>query len=234
METVPATAGYLVPPDSFWPRVRAICDERGSLLLLDEVQAGLGRTGRVWACEHWGVVPDLLVTGKALSGGVYPISACCFGDRVDAFFSQDPVFHPSSYAGSELGAAVVEAVIAEVSRPGFLEHVREMGDRLSAGFAHLCERYPSILTGHRGLGLMRVRDTHSEAQGAQLMMGTIANGVLAIIANNRKQSLLVMPPLVISASEVDEILTGLDRALASMATAQVPLTYKSTRGSTRA
>ena len=215
METIPAAAGYLVPPDDFWPRVRAICDERGTLLILDEVQAGLGRTGRVWACENWGVVPDLLVTGKGLSGGVYPISACCFGDRVDAFFAQDPIFHPSSYAGSELGAAVVEAVIAELSRPGFLDHVREMGDYLSDGFDDLCERYPSMLAGHHGLGLMRALDTHSEALGAQLMFGAIANGVLAIFANNRKQSLLVMPPLVVSASEVDEILTGLDRALTS-------------------
>ncbi len=222
METIPATAGYTVTPDDFWPRVRATCDERGALLILDEVQAGMGRTGRVWACERWGVVPDLLVTGKALSGGVYPIAACCFGDRVDAFFSQDPIFHPSSYAGSELGAAVVEAVIAEVSRPGFLEHVGEMGDRFAAGFDRLCARYPSVLAGHRGVGLMRVLDTHSEALGTELMLGAIRNGVLAIIANNRKQSLLVMPPLVISGGEVDEVLTGLDRALASIAAETVP------------
>lgn len=222
METIPATAGYLVPPDDFWPRVRSICDERGALLILDEVQAGMGRTGRVWACEHWGVVPDLLVTGKALSGGVYPIAACCFGDRVDTFFAQDPVFHPSSYAGSELGAAVVEAVVAEVSRPGFLEHVCAMGDRFASGFDDMCARYPGVLSGHRGIGLMRVLDTHSEELGARLMSGAIGNGVLAIIANNRKQSLLVMPPLVISASEVDEVLDGLDRALASIAAETVP------------
>ena len=92
METVPATGGYLVPPDDFWPRVRAICDQRGALLILDEVQAGLGRTGKMWACDHWGVVPDILVTGKCLSGGVYPIAACCFGERVDAFFAEDPFF----------------------------------------------------------------------------------------------------------------------------------------------
>ena len=222
METIPATAGYLVPPDDFWPRVRSICDERGALLILDEVQAGMGRTGRVWACENWGVVPDLLVTGKALSGGVYPIAACCFGDRVDTFFAQDPVFHPSSYAGSELGAAVVEAVVAEVSRPGFLEHVCAMGDRFASGFDDLCARYPGVLSGHRGIGLMRVLDTHSEELGARLMSGAIGNGVLAIIANNRKQSLLVMPPLVISASEVDEVLDGLHRALASIAAETVP------------
>ena len=132
METIPATAGYPIPPEDFWPGVRAICDERGALLILDEVQAGLGRTGTIWACEHWGVVPDLLVTGKGLSGGVYPISACCFGERVDAFLGEDPIFHPSSFGGSELGAVVVAAVVDTVTEPGFLAHVRAMGDRFAA------------------------------------------------------------------------------------------------------
>ena len=139
METVPATAGYLVPTDDFWPGVRRICDERGALLILDEVQSGLGRTGRVWACEHWRVEPDLLVTGKGLSGGVYPVAACCFGERVDAFFGQDPFFHPSSYGGAELAMPVVEAVIETIAAPGFCEHVVEMG-AARRGVRRVCVR----------------------------------------------------------------------------------------------
>jgi acetylornithine/succinyldiaminopimelate/putrescine aminotransferase len=212
METIPATAGYIVPPDDYWPRVRSICDERGALLILDEVQAGLGRTGKIWACEHWGVVPDLLVTGKGLSGGVYPIAACCFGERVDAFFAEDPVFHPSSYGGSELGAAVVAAVVEKVTEPGFLEHVRAMGDRLAAGFDELSARHPTVIVGHRGLGLMRAVDTPSADVCIRLVMATIENGVLAIWANNRQEAMQVMPPLVISPDEVDEVLAVLDRA----------------------
>ena len=190
METIPATAGYPIPPDDFWSGVRAICDDRGALLILDEVQAGLGRTGTIWACEHWGVVPDLLVTGKGLSGGVYPISACCFGERVDAFFGEDPIFHPSSYGGSELGAVVVAAVVDTVSAPGFLPHVRAMGDRFAAGFDELCARYPAQLVGHRGLGLMRALDTRSPEVCATLVLHAIENGVLAIWANNRPETLV--------------------------------------------
>jgi acetylornithine/succinyldiaminopimelate/putrescine aminotransferase len=215
METIPATAGYPVPPDDFWPGVRAICDERGALLILDEVQSGLGRTGRVWACEHWDVVPDLLVTGKGLSGGVYPVSACCFGERVDGFFAQDPIFHPSSYGGSELGAMVAAAVVAKVTEPGFLEHVRAMGDRFAAGFDQLCARYPSVFVGHRGIGLMRALDTPSPEVCARLVPAVIDNGVLAIWANNRQETLLVMPPLVIAPDEVDEVLAGIERAAAA-------------------
>lgn len=214
METIPATAGYIVPEDDFWPRVRAICDERAALLILDEVQSGLGRTGTIWACEHWDVVPDLLVTGKGLSAGVYPIAACCFGERVDAFFGTDPFFHPSSYGGSELGAVVVQAVVDKVTEPGFLEHVRAMGDHLAVGFDDLCARHPDVLTGHRGLGLMQALDTPSPEVCSRLMLAAIDHGVLAIWANNRQESLLVMPPLVISAAEVDEVLDGLGRAAA--------------------
>jgi acetylornithine/succinyldiaminopimelate/putrescine aminotransferase len=212
METVPATAGYLVPSDDYWPNVRRICDERGALLILDEVQAGLGRTGRIWACERWGVAPDLLVAGKGLSGGVYPIAACSFGERVDAFFGRDPFFHPSSYGGSELGAAVVEAVVDKVTEPGFLDHVERMGERLADGFDRLCVAHRGLLVGHRGLGLMRALDTVSPEACYRLMLEAIDGGVLVVWANNKQDTLLVMPPLVIEASEIDEIVDTLDGA----------------------
>jgi putrescine aminotransferase len=196
--------------------VRALCDERGALLILDEVQSGLGRTGQIWACDHWHVVPDLLVTGKGLSGGVYPIAACCFGPRVDAFFAQDPFFHPSSYGGSELGARVVQAVVERVSAEGFLDHVRTMGTRLANGFDELCTRHGGVVTGHRGLGLMRALDTPSAEVCGALMRASIDHGVLAVWANNRQETLLVMPPLVIGPVDVDEVVDRLARAAADV------------------
>jgi putrescine aminotransferase len=216
METVPATAGYLVPPDDYWPRVRATCSERGALLILDEVQAGLGRTGSMWACDRWNVVPDILVVGKCLSGGVYPIAACCFGDRVDSFFAQDPFFHPSSYSGSELGAVVVEAVVDKLSEPGFLEHVNAMAARLEQGLDDLCVQFPKVLAGRRGVGLMQALDTPSTEICSSLMAATIDHGVLAIWANNRQQTLLIMPPLVITESDVDGIVGRIGEAAAEV------------------
>jgi putrescine aminotransferase len=220
METVPATGGYVIPRDDFWPKVRAICDERGALLILDEVQAGLGRTGSMWACEHWGVVPDLLITGKGLSGGVYPIAACCFGERVDAFFAKDPFFHPSSYSGSELGAIVAAAVVEQVSAPGFLVKVRTTAGLLEAGLEGLCAEHPTVLVRRRGLGLMQAVDTPSVSVCGRLMRATIDHGVLAIWANNRQETLLIMPPLVISEDDVDEIVSRIGRAAADVATHQ--------------
>ncbi len=216
METIPATGGYLVPPADYFAKVRRLCDETGALLILDEVQAGLGRTGRMWAFDHFDVVPDVVVVGKGLSAGVYPVAACCFGERVEAHFAEDPFFHPSSYAGSELAARVVEAIVMRYEDPELMEHVAAMGERLAAGFDELVARQPDRLAGHRGLGLMRALDSHSDAMGLELTRQCFAHGLLAIFAFNRQATLQVMPPLVISEPEIDEVLARLGDAVAAM------------------
>jgi acetylornithine/succinyldiaminopimelate/putrescine aminotransferase len=216
METIPATGGYLVPPPDYFAELRRQCDERGALLILDEVQAGLGRTGRLWAFEHFGVVPDMLLTGKGTSAGVYPIAACCFGDRVEAHFAADPFFHPSSFAGSELGARVIEAVVERYEDPALLRHVEETGARLRAGMEVLVERHPDRLEEVRGLGLMLALETRSEALGFELTKQCFRHGLLAIFAFNRQSALQVMPPLTIESEEIDEVLERLEAAVAAL------------------
>ena len=218
METIPATAGYLVPPEGYLPAIRELCDAHGALMILDEVQAGLGRTGRMWALEHFGEpVPDILISGKGMSAGVYPIAACCFGPRVEEHFSSDPFFHPSSYAGSELGARVVEAAVERYADPALLENVNEMGARLSRGLGALVDRHPGRLVETRGLGLMLALETTSPQLGFELTKQCFAHGLLAIFAFNRQSTLQVMPPLVITADEVDEVLERLDAAVGALA-----------------
>ena len=216
METIPATGGYLVPAQGYFAEMRRLCDDRGALLILDEVQAGLGRTGRLWAFEHFGVVPDVLVTGKGTSAGVYPIAACCFGDRVEAHFAEDPFFHPSSFAGSELGTRVVEAVVERYQDPELLPHVDEMATRLRAGLDALVERYPNRLVEVRGLGLMLALETRSDALGFELTKQCFRHGLLAIFAFNRQSALQVMPPLTIAPEEIDEVLERLGAAVAAL------------------
>ena len=216
METIPATGGYLIPPEGYFVEMRRLCDERGALMILDEVQSGLGRTGRVWALEHFGAVPDMLITGKGTSAGVYPIAACCFGERVEAHFAQDPFFHPSSFAGSELGARVVEAAVERYEDPELLENVVARGEQLRSGLEDLVARYPDRLVGHHGLGLMVALESSSEALGFELTKQCFAHGLMAIFAFNRQSTLQIMPPLVISAEEIDEVLERLDAAVAAM------------------
>jgi putrescine aminotransferase len=217
METIPATGGYLIPPEGYLTAMRELCDSHGALMILDEVQCGLGRTGRMWALEHFGeFAPDMLITGKGTSAGVYPIAACCFGERVEAHFATDPFFHPSSFAGSELGARVIEAAVERYSDPALLENVQAMGARLDAGFDTLVTRYPDRLLEHRGLGLMLALETSSPEYGFELTKQCFAHGLMAIFAFNRQSTLQVMPPLVITAEEVDEVLERLDAAVAAM------------------
>jgi acetylornithine/succinyldiaminopimelate/putrescine aminotransferase len=215
METIPATGGYLLPPEGWFAELRRLCDERGALLILDEVQAGLGRTGTLWAFERFGVVPDILVVGKGMSAGVYPIAAACFGPRVEEHFASDPFFHPSSYAGSELGARVIEAVVERYEDGELVKHVSTMGSRLAAGLDELVSRHPEQLAERHGLGLMQALETHSDGLGFELTKACFRHGLLAIFAFNHQATLQIMPPLVISADEVDETLERLDAAVAA-------------------
>ena len=215
METIPATGGYLMPPHGWFTELRRLCDERGALLILDEVQAGLGRTGRLWAFERFGVVPDILVAGKGTSAGVYPIAAACFGPRVEEHFATDPFFHPSSYAGSELGARVIEAVVERYADGELVKHVSAMGSRLEAGLADIVTRHPEQLAGRHGLGLMQALETRSDGLGFELTKACFRHGLLAIFAFNHQATLQIMPPLIISEQEVDEVLQRLDDAVAA-------------------
>jgi putrescine aminotransferase len=216
METIPATGGYLLPPEGWFAELRRLCDERGALLILDEVQTGLGRTGTLWAFERFDVVPDILVVGKGTSAGVYPIAAACFGPRVEEHFATDPFFHPSSYAGSELGARVIEAVVERYEDGELVKHVEAMGARLADGLDEIVARYPEQLAGRHGLGLMQALETQSDRLGFELTKSCFGHGLLAIFAFNHQSTLQIMPPLVISPEEIDDVLERLDAAVAAI------------------
>lgn len=215
METIPATGGYLLPPEGWFVELRRLCDERGALLILDEVQTGLGRTGTLWAFERFGVVPDILVAGKGTSAGVYPIAVACFGPRVEEHFATDPFFHPSSYAGSELGARVIEAVVERYEDGELVRHVGSVGARLAAGLDELVARHPDRLAERHGLGLMQALETRSDGIGFELTKACFRHGLLAIFAFGHQSTLQIMPPLIISEEEVDEVLARLDGAIAA-------------------
>ncbi len=137
LETIPATAGMPIPAADYFPAVRALCDRAGALLIIDEVQAGLGRTGRLWGIEHYGVAPDILVIGKGLSGGVYPMAATCFSAALEAVFHPDPFVHISTFGGAEAGCPVARRVLEISSAPAFLAHVVGLADLFAVGFRKL-------------------------------------------------------------------------------------------------
>ena len=216
METIPATAGFVFPPDDYYPRVRQLCDRYGAVMILDEVQAGLARTGRLWAIDEWGVVPDILVLGKGMSGGVYPMAATCYRPFLQSFFDDDPFVHLSSFGGSDLGCTVCLAMLNEISKPEFLAHVNGMGERFAAGFAQLREAHPEVLVGVRGKGLMIALLMVNRRCGPALTRALGERGVLALFANYDPSALQVMPPLTITSEEVDLVLEAMDGALGAV------------------
>lgn len=215
-ETIPATAGIIIPPGDFFPRVRELCDRHGALLIVDEVQAGLGRTGRMWAIEEWGVVPDIIVSGKGLSGGAYPLSAAIYREPLDAFFRRNPFIHLTSFGGAELGCVAALAMLEQTTTPGFLDHVERMGLRFEAGYAGLKEAHPGLVAGWRRRGLMMAFELTEDRLGPFMTYALGKEGVLAIFSDFRPRAMQILPPLIITAEQVDEVLAAMDRALATV------------------
>ncbi len=199
LEPVPATLGMPIPDAAYLPAVQRMCRERGTKLILDEVQTGLGRTGRMWAYEHWGLEPDVVVTGKGLSGGVYPISATLMTREIHSLFDTEPFIHISTFGGAEPGAAAALAVLDLVETPGFLGHVVDLEHRFVTGFADM----PFTL---RHLGLMMALAFPASDAGMYAMKLLFDAGILTVYANNDPSVLQFLPPLVTTEDEADEII----------------------------
>jgi 4-aminobutyrate aminotransferase-like enzyme len=156
VEPIQARGGCNVPPLEFLPLLRKLCDEHGALLILDEIYTGFGRTGKWFACEHSGVVPDLICLGKALTGG-FPLSACVGrADLMDAAWpaSTGEAIHTSTFLGHPVGCAMALAQISEIRRLKLCERSAALGKYLQRELESLVTRHPSLVTSTRGLGLM--------------------------------------------------------------------------------
>jgi len=213
LETVPATYGIAVPDPDYLPRVRELCDQFGALFIADEVQTGLGRTGRLWGVEHYDVVPDIMVIGKGLSGGIYPITATCFRAELEAVFHPDPFIHISTFGGAEVGCPVALKVLEISSQPAFLQHVQELAGIFAQGFERLKARHPRLLVRLRQLGLMMGIEMVSPYAGPLFSKAAYDHGLLSVYANNDTRVAQLLPPLVIDEALAGEILERVDASL---------------------
>ncbi|WP_198344999.1 ornithine--oxo-acid transaminase [Mycobacterium sp. JS623] len=197
IEPIQGEAGIIVPPADYLPRVRALCSERNVLLIADEIQSGLARTGRTFACDHWGVVPDIYLLGKALGGGVVPVSAVVANrDVLDVLH---PGEHGSTFGGNPLAAAIGETVIAMLQRGEFQARSAELGERLHARLRALIGQGVIAV---RGMGMWAGVDIDpSLATGKQISVKLAERGVL--VKDTHGSTLRFAPPLVITAEEID-------------------------------
>ena len=213
-ESVPATLGMLVPTAEYMQAVRELCDAENVLLILDEVQTGLGRTGKLWAFEHYGIVPDIVVLGKGLSGGIYPISATVMRRPIESVFHDDPFIHISTFGGAEPGCRVALRVLEISSRPEFLAHVHELAGRFRDGIGVISKKYPKFLLGLRHLGLMMGLKMKDRWSGPLLTKTAYDNDLLIVYANNNPSVAQFLPPLTMDSADVDWVLEQLEQAVA--------------------
>ena len=211
-ETIPATLGMPLPPNDFYREVREICDEKDILLILDEIQTGLGRTGKLWCFEHYDVVPDIFAIGKGLSGGIFPITATCYREDLDQFMNEHPFIHISTFGGAEIGCPVAMKVLEMTSELSFLEHVFQISDALRDVFERIKEKYPEILFETRGKGLFMGLRMSDEGYGPLMSIASYNSGVFAVYADNDRSVLQFLPPLIIGEEEVKYIETSMEAA----------------------
>lgn len=205
VEPVQGEGGIRPIPVEMLRALRALCDEHGLLLILDEVQCGVGRTGKLFAHEWAGIAPDIMAVAKGIGGG-FPLGACLA--TAEAAEGMKPGTHGSTYGGNPLAMAVGNAVLDVVLAEGFLDHVRDVALVFRQGLASLKDRYPDIIEDIRGEGLML--GIKAKVANTDLLMAMRAEHLLGVPAGDNVIRLL--PPLTVTAEEAREGLARIERA----------------------
>jgi predicted acetylornithine/succinylornithine family transaminase len=206
VEPVQGEGGVLPAPPAFLRILRERCDATGTVLIFEEVQTGVGRTGTMWAYEQLGVVPDVMTVAKGIAGGV-PMGAMLAREEIARGF--EPGTHASTFGGNPLACAAALAVLDVIEADRLLEHVRAVGDHLAQGFERLAARHAKRVRGTRGLGLLRGIVLAEDA--AALVGRCREQGLLVSAAGG--QVLRFCPPLVVTKNDIDEALAIVDRVL---------------------
>jgi len=205
LEPIQGESGIIVAPEGFLQEVRKLCDEKGILLIFDEIQAGLGRTGRLWACDHWNTAPDILCLAKGIAGGV-PMGATLV--RPDILSSMNKGEHSSTFGGNPISCAAGIAALKALTEDGLIENSEKMGKIFREGLEKLKEKH-TMIREIRGKGLMIGIEMKFEIK--DILMGLIKEGILMLYSG--RNILRILPPLVISEEDITKVLHALDLIL---------------------
>lgn len=210
VEPVQGEAGAVVPPDDYLPRARELCTRFGALLIADEIQTGMGRTGKLWGVDHWNVVPDIMCLGKSLGGGVMPLSAFISTPAIWEVLVANPVLHSTTFGGNPLACAAGIAAITVTLEEDLAGQAAAKGEYLLKELAALQNKYPSVLRGVRGKGLLIGLEFPSDAIGFQCAGALFRRGVLVAGTYSKARTIRIEPPLSISSDHLRELLNRLE------------------------
>lgn len=217
VEPIQGEGGIHVPPDGYLRAIRQKCDEVGALLIADEVQTGLGRTGKMFACEHDGVSPDVMTLAKCLGGGVMPIGATCFTRTVcDSIFSENPLLHTSTFGGNPLACAAGLAALDVIRDEGLVERSESVGARLKAGLQELVGKH-ELVNAVRGRGLMIGIEFAMDEVGELTIAQIVKRGMIAAYTLNNPRVIRIEPPLIMTESQADTAVRVMDEAVSETA-----------------
>lgn len=216
-EPIQGEAGAIVPPDDFWPRIRAATKQYGVLLIADEVQTGLGRTGKLWGVDHWNVVPDIMSLGKSLGGGVMPVSAFCSTEEIwQCMMYPNPFIHTSTTGGGALACSAAIAAINVTLRERLWESAAAKGEYLIPKLKALAAQYPKIYREITGRGLLIGMHFNNAEVGYKVAAGLFKRDVLVAGTLTSAQTVRIEPPLVISYEQIDSVLNRLSDTLSEV------------------
>lgn len=213
VEPVQGEGGVNVPPPYYMRGIRNLCDEYGALMIVDEVQTGMGRTGKMFACEHYGVTPDLLCLAKALGGGVMPIAATLGSTQVFSILFKNPFLHTTTFGGNPLACAAGIATIHELIENNLVENSANIGSYFLDGLVGLASKYPELIETVRGQGLLMAIEFHDNHYGYDFAKGMFESGVLVAGTLINAKTIRIEPPLTFTKELVDTVIARADQVL---------------------
>lgn len=218
VEPVQGEGGVVIPPPGYLSAVRAVCSEHGALLVVDEVQTGLGRLGAWWGCDAEGVSPDILLSGKALGGAVVPVAATVATSEVFAVLDRDPVLHTSTFSAAPIAMAAVCGAIRAIQEDGLVERAAALGARLTPELERITATHlPHHRYEVRGAGLLIGISFDDPAMAADLFLALVGNNVIANLSLNSDHVVRLTPPATMTESDVEFLLDRFERAARSVA-----------------
>lgn len=213
VEPIQGEGGIIVPPDEYLPYLRQLCDRHGALLICDEVQTGLGRTGKMFACDHYGITPDIITTAKALGGGVMPIGAFTARPQIFAEYITSPFLHTSTFGGNPLACAAAIETIKVIHEENLVEKAAVKGQYFMERLTAVADQFPGVIREVRGKGLMIGVELTKEGIGGLLMSELINKGVLVAYTLNNPKVIRIEPPLIISEEAIDQVMVAFAYAI---------------------
>jgi len=213
LEPIQGEGGIILPPDDYLLKVRELCHQRGVLLIIDEIQTGLGRTGKLFAVEHYGIVPDIMTLAKALGGGIMPIGAFIATSEVWKSFFTHPLIHTSTFGGNPLACRAAIASIKVIQEENLPGKARDLGEYFIGRLKELQVAYPDVIADVRGKGLLIGIELIKESFSGVIVPEMINRRVLLAFTLNNPKVIRFEPPLVITKEQINVVLNAFKGAL---------------------